>query len=352
MADKIHPLPTGTHAFLDQPEAQLTLRPSCDAIEIAAMFSSLPPQIPPETLRDFLLECQDAQTGHFLEPAPTEADTKPGELGLHQAMEGSLGYAFLSVGHALQLLEAQPRHAFHVLKLASPEALHSVLDQDLDWQGSGWGSGAWVDHFATALAWQHHWFEPVPDPQPLFDWLNQHANPETGLWSPPDAQQDWLLAVNGFYRLTRGSYAQWGRPLPYPEKTINSVLTHAWDTRHFGPHQGNACNVLDVIHPLWLCARQTSHRRAEAEAWARTQLPRALRSWQARRGFSFTLEPGHDARSQPGLQGTEMWLSIIYLLADYLGLSSALSFQPRGVHRLQALDKQEVQPHPQIHAQG
>ena len=25
----------------------------------------------------------------------------------------------------------------------------------------------------------------------------------------------------------------------------------------------SACNVLDVVHPIWLAAKQTDHRRAE-----------------------------------------------------------------------------------------
>jgi hypothetical protein len=30
-----------------------------------------------------------------------------------------------------------------------------------------------------------------------------------------------------------------------------------------------------------------------------------------------------------------MWLSIVYLLADYLDQSAGLSWEPRGVHRLE-----------------
>jgi hypothetical protein len=31
--------------------------------------------------------------------------------------------------------------------------------------------------------------------------------------------------------------------------------------------------------------------------------------------------------------GTEMWLSIVWLLADVLGESSSLGYRPRGIHR-------------------
>ena len=45
------------------------------------------------------------------------------------------------------------------------------------------------------------------------------------------------------------------------------------------------------------------------------------------RGFSFA--PG----LQPSLQGTEMWLSIIYIIAAYLGTQKSLRCESKGVHR-------------------
>ena len=35
----------------------------------------------------------------------------------------------------------------------------------------------------------------------------------------------------------------------------------------------------------------------------------------------------------PGLQGTEMWLALIWLRADLLGIAGQLGYRPRGVHR-------------------
>ena len=34
----------------------------------------------------------------------------------------------------------------------------------------------------------------------------------------------------------------------------------------------------------------------------------------------------------PGLQGTEMWLTIVWLLADYLGVVRRPVYRPAGVH--------------------
>lgn len=112
-----------------------------------------------------------------------------------------------------------------------------------------------------------------------------------------------LLPVNGFYRASRGTFAQFGVPVSHPERVIDTVLAHATDERFFASERLDACNVLDVAHPLWL-TRATGHRSAEVSAVARTFLHAALERWQDGAGVAFG--PG----DEPGLQGTEMWLAI------------------------------------------
>lgn len=137
------------------------------------------------------------------------------------------------------------------------------------------------------------------------------------------------MPVNGFYRLTRGTYAQFGVPLPYPEAAVDTVLAHAREVRWFDERSRNACNVLDVVHPLWLCAGQVDHRRDEVRDAIAVLLDRTLGHWVDGAGFAF------GDGDEPGLQGTEMWLSIVYLMAHLLGEARGLSWRPRGVHRLE-----------------
>lgn len=156
------------------------------------------------------------------------------------------------------------------------------------------------------------------------------------MWGSPSTAEGWRQPVNGYYRLTRGTFAQFGLPVPRPEQTIDTVLAHTRDSRFFADGRGTACDVLDVIHPLWLCGRQTRHRRAEVQAWARERLDATLPRWHAEAGFAFSPVPTTGAEHLPGLMGTEMWLAIIWLLADVLGESGALGYRPRGVHRPEA----------------
>lgn len=139
--------------------------------------------------------------------------------------------------------------------------------------------------------------------------------------------------MNGYYRATRGSFAQFGIPVPRPEATVDTVLAHTRDGRFFGDGRGTACDVLDVVHPLWLCGAQTRYRRADVHAWARHRLDSALDAWRQGAGFAFSPVPTVGTEHQPSLMGTEIWLAIVWLLADVLGESGALGYTPRGVHR-------------------
>lgn len=93
--------------------------------------------------------------------------------------------------------------------------------------------------------------------------------------------------------------------------------------------------MLDVAHPLWL-TRPTGHRTDEVVAAARRLLRETLGHWQDGQGFGFQA-PHPSTRglavTAPGLQGTELWLAIIWLLADLAGLAAPPGCRPRGIHR-------------------
>jgi hypothetical protein len=310
--------------YRNTPDGKRTVRAWCDAVEIAAMFGRLPPGFSREELIARLQSYQQPESGLFPDPwQPPAGNDRPHELSDHLSR-----YHILAIGYALELLDARPLQPIHAVERIDAETLFGLLEK-LPWQTNAWSCGDWIDCYATGLYANRKHFGSKRTPDALFGWLATHANPRTGLWGTPTPEQQWLQPVNGFYRLTRATYAQFGQRLPYPEAAIDTVLAHARNPAFFRDDEGNACNVLDVIHPLWLCLRDADYRRRDVQAWAERQLQRALGRWVDGRGFSFQLEH----REQPGLQGTEMWLSIVYLLADVLGLSSHLGYKPKGVHR-------------------
>ncbi|MFC8142711.1 acyltransferase [Streptomyces paradoxus] len=322
-----------TGRYADRPGAGPTVRAHCDAVEIAdLLLGDVPPQLPAAEHAERLRALQDPATG--LVPEYGAAPALSGPAGVPED-DGAAAYHVLCVGYALQLLGSSFAHPVHAVRTTTPDRLVRQLDA-LPWRDRAWHAGAWVDSWATAA---HGNLRAGASGAPgaleaLFGWLHTHADPWTGMWGSPTRESGRLQMVNGYYRLTRGSFAQFGLPVPYPERVIDTVLDHARDPRHFTPGRENACNVLDVIHPLWLCARQTTHRGEEARSWAAAQLSAALDRWHPGQGFGFGPTPdGTGPGREPGLQGTEMWLAIIWLLADVVGLTDVLGYRPRGIHR-------------------
>ncbi|PRY15300.1 acyltransferase [Kineococcus rhizosphaerae] len=314
--------------FVDRPGAGPTVRAQCDALEVAAyLLDGAPPQLPLEEQLTRLQGLQDPGNGLV---ALFDADGHP-VPGTPDPGDGNVLYHLLCVGYALDLHGREFAHPVRYVAQMTPADLLAHLAA-LPWTTRAWGAGAWVDAIGTAFRWNLARDEPgAPGTlEALFGWLALHADPRTGAWGTAAAGEGALQVVNGFYRASRGTFAQFGVPLPHPERLVDTVLAHLRDEQVFAPDRRNACNVLDVAHPLWLAGKQTAHRRAEVVEAARGLLAEALRHWRDGQGFAFAVGRG------PGLQGTEMWLAIVWLLADLCGFSDVLGYRPRGVHRPEA----------------
>lgn len=294
------------------------VRHLCDAIEIASAFGQQHDVFDTKTVTEQLQALQDPTTGLFSEP------DRP--YGNPPERDPSALYSILSVGYALECLGAAPLHPIAFVEVLDAEALVTWLE-DLPWDQRAWHCGATVDAIGTALYLNQRHFGLGKNLATLMGWLALKADRQTGLWGEATVKEGLLQPVNGFYRLTRGTYAQFDLPVPYPEAAIDSVLTSYEDYERFHGASFNACNLLDTIHPLLLCGLQTEHRKEEARKIATDLLGRLERRWVENEGYPFS-EP-----DRPGLQGTEMWLSVIWLCARLLGKDKALSFEPKGVHR-------------------
>ena len=318
--------------FTDRPGADPTVRAQCDAVEIAdLLLGTAPTHAPAEVQIARLHAWQDAATGAV---APLDASgAQVAGLGFSN---DDVAYHVLSAGYALDLLGSAFPAPLTWVTAATPGRVVDFCES-LPWASDAWGAGHHIDGFGTALLWTRRAGHPIPAgvEEALFGWLLTHADPQSGMWGAASPTAGLLPVVNGFYRATRGTFAQFGMPLPYPERVIDTVLRHARDPRWFGPGARNACNVLDIAHPLWL-TRATGYRGDEVREFAGRLLSDALTTWTPRAGFSFR-EPSAPAQglaeTEPGLQGTEMWLAIVWYLADLAGVSDALGYRPRGVHR-------------------
>lgn len=326
--------------FLDRPGQPPSVRAWCDAVEISDLLRRrAPDQHDRADLIARLRAWQDPDTGLTPDGDISDEGLAAGtpDTSALSAFSGPATYHILCVGYALQLLGSSFAHPIHAVDALDAHELERQLDA-LPWRDRAWSSGSTIDGLGTAcLRNMADFGDRLPDGgrgplMTLMGWLAARVDPAHGMWAQPDPQAGWLQVVNGFYRLTRGTYAQFGLALPHPEQAVRTTLAHAQDPRWFTGEEFNACNILDVIHPLWLAGRQTDAGRADGERWAAATLERALQLWVDGEGIAFA-PVGTGPRSTPGLQGTEMWLSVTWLLADYLGQSDALGYKPRGVHR-------------------
>ncbi|GHB83358.1 hypothetical protein GCM10010306_092530 [Streptomyces umbrinus] len=319
--------------FADTPGCPPTVRAQCDVVEIAdLLLGRAPLPLPADEQIARLRSWQDPHSGII---GALDEDGRQRPVGT-LPFSKETGYHFLCVGYALDLLGSEFAHPLHsVSALAAGDVVEHL--EALPWQENPWYSGDWIDTLGTAIMWNRR--QSVRE-QPgtldaLFGWLLTHADPHTGLWGKPSAAEGLMRVVNGFYRASRGTFAQYGLPVPYPERTIDSVLQHACDARYTRLDRQTACNILDIAHPLWL-TRSTGYRAEDVVTLARQLLADALQHWVDGQGFAFrTPHPttAGERRTQPGLQGTEMWLAVIWYLADLAGVSDALGYRPHGIHR-------------------
>lgn len=318
--------------YRDTPSAAPTIRAHGDAVELSALLlGDPPPQLGRAEHMARLRSAQDPTSGLVAElvggrwpdrAPPTEAEP----LALVPALpDQARAYHVLSVGYALDLLGSDFAHPVRAVTTLEPGHLVRLLDT-LPWRIDPWGSGALVDAVGTALTWaRRSGFEHSAGLiDALVGWLVVHRDPETGLWgSSPEGLRE---PVNGTYRLVRGTLAQWGLHVGGEGRLIDSVLTRAEEAIDSGG--ATACDALDIVHLLrWARDSGSEHRRPEVEDVARAVLNTAISAWVPGRGIPF------DARLEPSLQGTEMWLAIAWYAADLLGAADGLGYRPAGVHR-------------------
>jgi acetyltransferase-like isoleucine patch superfamily enzyme len=316
--------------FVDTPGAPPNVRAWCDAVELAdLLLHRAPDQHGPGDIVRRLQQYQQADTG--LVPEADLADDG-GPTGDVDLFHGPATYHLLCVGYALKLLGAGFRYPIRAFSDVDPAELDRRLD-DLPWERQAWSCGNTIDGLGTALLHNVSDFGESRNGTTLFGWLATRIDRSTGMWGSADPENGRWQMVNGFYRLTRGTYAQFGIPLPEPEAAVRTILAHADDRRFFTGAHYTACNVLDVVHPLWLAAKDTELGLSQGRAWVAAQMAAILPHWVDGQGFPFA---PFGVRNTPSLQGTEMWLATLWLMADYLGVADALGYRPRGVHRPEA----------------
>ncbi len=260
-------------------------RSVCDAVEIAALFNQTPADLTKEELRSIIKTFQKDENEYE---------------------------CVLSASYALEILEDKPLKFDFVNRLGDRMEYLEKLYVEQD----PWGAGHYVDILATADYFNKTYYDGKT-PYDIMNFLTLTQNGD-GTWGKGSMN----LKVNGYYRAVRGSFTQFKLPVPKATEIIDTVLKYSEEKGI----PNNACDALDIIHPLYNAKSITNHRKSECEAWCVKMLPEFIKMANDG-GFPFA------KGEEESLKGTEMWLSIIYLMCDYLGLSHLLGYEPKGVHR-------------------
>ena len=113
-------------------------------------------------------------------------------------------------------------------------------------------------------------------------WLDEHQNPQTGLWGPPDTPLH--DAVAGYYKIVRNMYLPFGWTLHHIERAIDSALRLQDSSGSFGP---GPCENFDALYLLYVLKRETDYRSADINRAAALNALEVRRYWhQDENGFS------------------------------------------------------------------
>ena len=165
--------------YVDTSDNQPPVRAWCDAAELLAMFRKPNPLMEPAALLQTMGRMQEEE----------------------------IEYPVLCLGYAMEVMGGHLPHAYRAAEQYTGQRLREYLE-GFDWSAQTWHAGHCIDCLGTAFYQNQKYFGQKADLDTLFAWLDEHANPQTGMWGSANAME----TVNGFYRLTRGTYAQFWPP--------------------------------------------------------------------------------------------------------------------------------------------
>ena len=232
------------------------------------------PSTPAATWCERLRAWQDPETGLTPDGDLADAGLAAGrpETSSLSAFEGSATYHILCVGYALQLLGSSFAYPIRAVDALEAHTLEHRLDA-LPWSTHAWSAGNTIDGLGTACARNMHDFGADLDDagrgplMTLVGWLAARVDPEHGMWVParsrrrlaPGGQRLLPADPRNLCAVRDGASAPGGGSADHPRAT--RVTGDSSPATHY-----TACNVLDVVHPLWLAAKETDARSSRRQA--------------------------------------------------------------------------------------
>ena len=243
-------------------------------------------KVPPadrQGLGRYLCSLQDPESGMVIDPN-VPRDKWPKGNGT-DCWDHSTGMVI----NTLPMLGAQLSRPVKKTGDPSPMSREQIVAwlEARSWKQNAWGAGGVVGQLMArhrAAVGMLNSDREDDFMNTVYDWLEANQDPTTGLWGP-DRGGEVYRAMCGLHCVSIGTYYKPGRPLPRPERVIDSTLSlQVADGWFYGD---GACIGFDATLALCNAARFTDYRRTDILA-ALDRLVKCIlsRSWQPDGGFS------------------------------------------------------------------
>ncbi len=290
----------------------------------------------------FVQECQDAETGFFIDPCLDPRFEDPDDAEALRRFRAAVTKYTIGLLHHLG---AKPLHPFVATGkggVPDPEAYVNFV-RTADWSRP-WGTGS---HAAGQtrelffLANEGH-DEYLPYVREGMEFILSQQNPETGMWGPssiPLSEQiSGTLKVLGAFQFSMGFSA------PYLDRLADSCIRHHAD-RSFYEATDDQCVPRNVVEMCVVCIENSDYRREElldtlaslAEYVRGYRTPdgafSSIRSGMPAIGWCGATICGPPEAPRGNVNGTQAAVWCLGMLAPYLGWNDLPLPRPRGKWR-------------------
>lgn len=132
-----------------------------------------------------------------------------------------------------------------------------------------------------------------------FAWLDQQADPMTGLWGTDGACSPFVAMCGGYHQLLVYYHEQHANPSP--NRLINTTLGLQKRDGGFNPHGGGgACEDVDAVDILVNMTKRHGHRRPEVYAALRRVVRHLVKLQNPDGGFPYHAKFEHNHMGTPG----------------------------------------------------
>ena len=193
---------------------------------------------------------------------------------------------------ALTILHSKTKIPFRILDELYGKGKSEKWISSLDWESNATNVSNTVMNYGIMLQYDRDFHNIKAADlalKEIYDWLNKHQDPETGLWGNKSFKSPQKLsnAVQTAYHIWI-LYCYDKKPIQYLEKCIDSCLKTQNEFGGFGlKPNSSACEDIDSIDPLCRFYFMTNHRKRDIETALRKAVYWILLNHNEDGGFVF-----------------------------------------------------------------